>query len=57
MSGREMEVYVHFLWGEMLKADANRLRIIVEHIRDYMNNKVEYFMGVFYEELTLGVTD
>jgi hypothetical protein len=57
MSSREMEVYIHFLWGELLKADANKLRIIIEHIRDHMNHKVEYFMDIFYNELTLKVTD
>lgn len=36
----ETQLYVHFLWGEVLKADANKLRIIIEYIRDYMNNKV-----------------
>lgn len=47
-------MYIHFLWGEMLKADANRLRIIVEHIRDYMNHKVNYLMDIFFQELTFG---
>lgn len=57
MSLKEMEIYIHFLWGEMLRADANRLRILIEHIRDYMNHKVEYFMLIFFQELTLGVSE
>lgn len=49
MSSKEMEIYIHFLWGLLLKADSNRLRIITEYVRDYMNHKVEYFMEIFYE--------
>lgn len=48
MSSKEMDIYIHFLWGLLLKADSNRLRIITEYVRDYMNHKVEYFMEIFY---------
>lgn len=57
MSLQEMEMYIHFLWGELLKADSNKLRIIIEHIRDYMNHKVGFFMEIFFRELTLGIKD
>lgn len=50
-------MYIHFLWGELLNADANKLRIIIEHIRDYMNQKVGFFVEIYFKELTLGVTD
>jgi hypothetical protein len=34
ITNTETELYIHFLWGEILKADANRLRVIIEYIRD-----------------------
>jgi hypothetical protein len=55
MSNKEVELYIHFLWGQLLKADVNRLRVIIEYIRDYMTNKIDYFMQIYLNELLLGL--
>lgn len=34
MSMEERGIYIHFLWGQLLKADANRIRVILEHVRE-----------------------
>ena len=43
MSVQAKQMYVHFLFGEMLKANASKLRTLLEYIRDYLPEVVPYF--------------
>lgn len=42
-------MYVHFLYGEILQANTSTLRTIVDYIRDYMPDMVDYFIRQFID--------
>ena len=43
MSIEEKQIYVHFLFGELLKGNEAKLKKILEYIRDYMGEMIPYF--------------
>ena len=47
LSAEESELYLNYLWKEMLECNHNRKRVILEHIRNELPSAADHFFAIF----------
>ena len=47
----EQEIYMHYLWKDILENNRHKKRIIFDHIRTYLPTASQRILSIFFESL------
>ena len=51
MSQEEQEVYVHYLWKDIVEGNRHKKRIIMDHLRNYLPSAVQLLIDLLLREV------